>query len=203
MASHDSEKAVGSVFFIDGKLVLKALPGFEPLFPSGFEAAFQARPPSPSLSPSPVQTLVKVEETPPLQNNGWTTVRKRSIYTDANVEEPSPKKQRSDRKLSVHEFRIGDVEGMKKFYYRRLGEVGINALRRIVTEWVKVLEPTRLRNYGPYHKLKQYSWDFKLLKSETPPREHRGPPWWPRDVPYVEPAHLPSKCTINFGMTLK
>ncbi|KAF1960464.1 hypothetical protein CC80DRAFT_294394 [Byssothecium circinans] len=222
MLTHDSEKPVGSVFFVNGQLVLKALPGFEHFFPPGFEASFQGRPPSPSLSPSPtVQSEIKPEAKSPtkyeakselksptkteagtafMKGTGWTTVKKRECPEPAALE-PPPKRPRPEKKMASHEFRIGDVDGMKKFYYIRLGEVGINALRRIITEWVKVLEPTRLRNYGPYHKLKQYSWDFKLLDNKPVPND-RGPPWWPNDVPYVEPAHLPSKCLEALGVAI-
>ncbi|KAF2642352.1 hypothetical protein P280DRAFT_478480 [Massarina eburnea CBS 473.64] len=203
VVSHESEKPVGSVFFLNGQLVLKALPGFEHLFPPGFEASFQARPPSPSLSPSPMHSDFKTEGGATFKKtSSWTTVKRaKRPCPEPEVEKPPPKRARSEKKSQVHEFRIGDVEGMRRFYFTRLGEVGINALRRIITEWVKVLEPTRLRNYGPYHKLKQYSWDFKLLDSVPVPKE-RGPPWWPNDVPYVEPAHLPSKCLESLGVAI-
>lgn len=74
---------------------------------------------------------------------------------------------------------IGNFSQVKEFFYRRFDELTTKPLRTVVTAWVKILEPRRQSNYGPYH---------KKLSSERPP-EHT-PPRWPSNVPYNEPSHL-------------
>lgn len=179
---------MASIYVINGELVVKAIPGFEHLFPLNFGPSSQTLPPSPSLSPFPGQDTLRTDQETTNAQHDQAIPQKRP-YSEAEMTE----KPRQKSEMPAHQFYMGDMEGLKKFYRVRLGEIGINALRRIITEWIKVLEPTRLRSHGPYHKLKEYGCDSKLLSTEISHRGH-GPPWWPRTVPYVEPAHLPSKC---------
>lgn len=76
-------------------------------------------------------------------------------------------------------FHIGDIEALKVFFRQRIDELTMKPVRGMVTSWVKQLEPKRKGGYGPYH---------KMLPSDAP--EDATPPWWPRNVPYIEPAHL-------------
>lgn len=80
---------------------------------------------------------------------------------------------------SSRTFHVGDVEALKVFFRQRIDELTMKPVRGMVTAWVKQLEPKRKGGYGPYH---------KMLPSQAP--EDATPPWWPRDVPYIEPAHL-------------
>ncbi|CAI6337983.1 unnamed protein product [Periconia digitata] len=189
---------VGSVYFNDGRLVLKAHPGYEHLFPPGSETVPE-RPPTPSLSPLPIESGPKPDEATGSSEYIWANTGKRT-YPETETEEPISKRHYTE-KMQRHQFRVGDTNKLKEFYYIRLNEVGIIALRRIVTEWIRILEPTRLRDYGPYHKLDQYRRNPSLLTAESKDRECE-PPWWPRDVPYVEPAHLPAKGLETLGVSL-
>jgi hypothetical protein len=76
-------------------------------------------------------------------------------------------------------FQVGDIEALKTFLRARIDELTMKPVRSMVTSWVKKLEPKRKGGYGPYH---------KMLPSAAP--EEATPPWWPRTVPYIEPAHL-------------
>jgi hypothetical protein len=76
-------------------------------------------------------------------------------------------------------FQVGDIDGLKSFLRARIDELTMKPVRSMVTSWVKKLEPKRKGGYGPYH---------KMLPSAAP--EDATPPWWPRTVPYIEPAHL-------------
>lgn len=84
-----------------------------------------------------------------------------------------------------HDLNIGDIEGLKHFYGVRLQELTMKPLRDIVTAWVKRLEPKRQKKYGPY---------FRFKPNEPIPTSSisrsRCPPWWPAEVPYIEPSHL-------------
>jgi hypothetical protein len=80
---------------------------------------------------------------------------------------------------SSRTFCVGDVEALKVFFRQRIDELTMKPVRGMVTSWVKQLEPKRKGGYGPYH---------KMLPSQAP--DDATPPWWPRDVPYIEPAHL-------------
>ena len=74
---------------------------------------------------------------------------------------------------------MGDIKGLKTFFRHRIEELTMKPVRGMVTTWIKQLEPRRQGGYGPYHRKKP---------SEMPP--DATPPWWPQDVPYIEPAHL-------------
>lgn len=74
---------------------------------------------------------------------------------------------------------ISDIDKLKQFFRHRFDELTMIPVRKMVTRWVKQLEPKRMVGYGPYH---------KQLPKDKPKNE--TPPWWPGDVPYVEPAHL-------------
>jgi len=58
-------------------------------------------------------------------------------------------------------------------------------LRGIVTHWVKRLEPQRQGKYGAY-----LSYAQRKATSKGGNMDAIKPPWWPREVPYIEPAHL-------------
>lgn len=55
-------------------------------------------------------------------------------------------------------------------------------MRDVVTAWVKRLEPKRQKKFGPYQR---YDLDARSEKAKSV-----KPPWWPADIPYVEPSHL-------------
>jgi hypothetical protein len=84
-----------------------------------------------------------------------------------------------DGSEEMHSFYIGNINELIKFFERRLDELTMKPLRPIVTAWIKQLEPKRLKKYGPYHG----------NMSRDKPRECY-PPWWPHNVPYLEPSHL-------------
>jgi hypothetical protein len=79
-------------------------------------------------------------------------------------------------------FNIGDVESLKQFYAVRFRELTMKPMRDVVTAWVKRLEPKRQKKYGPYQR---YDPDRRPEQSKSV-----KPPWWPVDVPYIEPSHL-------------
>jgi hypothetical protein len=90
----------------------------------------------------------------------------------------------TDKEVSVvtetsRTFHVGDIAALKVFFRQRIDELTMKPVRGMVTSWVKQLEPKRKGGYGPYH---------KMLPSEAP--DDATPPWWPRNVPYIEPAHL-------------
>jgi hypothetical protein len=76
-------------------------------------------------------------------------------------------------------FNVGDIVQLKIFFRNRIDELTMKPVRSLVTAWVKQLEPKRKGLHGPYH---------KKLPSEAAPE--LSPPWWPKTVPYSEPAHL-------------
>lgn len=80
---------------------------------------------------------------------------------------------------SSRTFHIGDIKALQIFFRQRIDELTMKPVRGMVTSWVKQLEPKRKGGYGPYH---------KMLPSDAP--DDATPPWWPRNVPYIEPAHL-------------
>jgi hypothetical protein len=84
-----------------------------------------------------------------------------------------------DEETTVQTFHVGDIEALKSFLRYRIDELTMKPVRGMVTAWLKRVEPKRKGGYGPYH---------KMLPSEAP--ADATPPWWPRHVPYVEPAHL-------------
>lgn len=80
-------------------------------------------------------------------------------------------------------------------------------MRDIVTAWVKRLEPRRQKQYGPYQRYK-YIDGANGSEIHTTSRSGRKqstkPPWWPSDVPYVEPSHLKlqrKSCWCHVGFT--
>lgn len=104
--------------------------------------------------------------------------------------------QRGPRDVSIpddtaHNFHIGDLDALKKFFRRRLDELTTKPVRPIVTAWLKLLEPKRLTKYGRYHK--------KLPKDQP---SECTPPWWPYDVPYEEPSHLDKTCELLLTSSL-
>jgi hypothetical protein len=188
----DSGKPVGHAFFLNGQVVIKPLSGFEHLF----STTVLPQEPSPSPSNSPpeadiepeteAEQAVFIQETPAPSES-----RKRSPSQSPSQEQnlgQFRKRRKYERKKpekTVFTLHIGEEETTKHFYRTRLREIGLKALRQIVTEWVKIIEPNRLRLYGPYHK--------KIPSISDPAR---SPPWWSQDVPYEEPAHLQVKCTV-------
>lgn len=74
---------------------------------------------------------------------------------------------------------MGDMEGLKAFFRQRIDELTMKPVRAMLTAWIKQMEPRRMGGYGKYH---------RRLPSERP--AHTTPPWWPQNVPYIEPAHL-------------
>lgn len=74
---------------------------------------------------------------------------------------------------------MGDMKALKNFFRHRIDELTMKPVRGMVTAWIKQLEPKRLGGYGPYH---------RKLPAEAP--ADATPPWWPQNVPYIEPAHL-------------
>jgi hypothetical protein len=200
----DSAKPVGQAFYLDGQVVIKPLPGFEHLF----STTILPQEPSPSPSHSPPEGDHEPE--PGVKTEGEPTAWIQETFTSSSSRKRSPsqsslqdaedppKKRRYQRRneerraayerkkteKTVYTLHIGDVESTKLFYRTRLREIGLKALRQIVTEWVKIMEPNRLRLYGPYHK-----------KAPSISDPDRSPPWWSPNVPYEEPAHLQVKCT--------
>ncbi|KAF9733833.1 hypothetical protein PMIN06_010466 [Paraphaeosphaeria minitans] len=160
-------------------------PVFKPI--SGFEHLFYEDVAAPTPPPFP-QDTGKSRETQA------TETACRSSAAVLSRKPPSRKRQRThnrdhhDAQYANEEgestanittsFSIGDVDSLKNFYTARFRELTMKPLRDIVTAWVKRLEPKRQKKYGPYH---QYS--------DTCPDQSK-PPWWPVDVPYVEPSHL-------------
>ena len=197
----DSANPVGHAFYIHGQVVIKPLPGFEHLF----STTVLPQEPSPSPSHSPpegdhepeTQVKTEAEHVSLVQvTPGPSGSRKRSPSQstlqdhDQDHDPDQPKKRRTYERRktdkAVYTLHIGHEETTKHFYRTRLREIGLKALRQIVTEWVKIIEPNRLRLYGPYHK-----------KSPSKSDPARSPPWWSKDVPYEEPAHLQVKCTYR------
>jgi hypothetical protein len=99
--------------------------------------------------------------------------------TNDNAGDDEADKEVSVMTESSRTFHIGDIEALKVFFRQRIDELTMKPVRGMVTSWVKQLEPKRKGGYGPYH---------KMLPSEAP--DDATPPWWPRNVPYIEPAHL-------------
>lgn len=79
-------------------------------------------------------------------------------------------------------FSIGDIASLQTFYKTRFRELTMKPMRDIVTAWVKKIEPKRQKKYGRYQR---YNANSRLNKTNS-----IKPPWWPADVPYVEPSHL-------------
>ena len=193
----DSANPVGHAFYVDGRVVIKPLSGFEHLF----STTVLPQEPSPSPSHSPPEGELETEPQVKTEGEQHTSLarvtpapsgsRKRSpslsSLHDQELDQPKKRRTYERRKTdkAVYTLHIGDEESTKHFYRTRLREIGLKALRQIVTEWVKIIEPNRLRLYGPYHK-----------KSPSKSDPARSPPWWSKDVPYEEPAHLQVKCTL-------
>jgi hypothetical protein len=81
-------------------------------------------------------------------------------------------------------FHIGDFEELKRFMLQRLEELPLELLKGIVANWIKLLEPRRLKVYGKYH---------SNLPSQMP---DATPPWWPKTVIYTKPSHLEKQGTL-------
>jgi len=112
--------------------------------------------------------------------------RTRAIVRDSSEDDNEDQHGPRDVEISsdtVHHFHIGDFDQLKLFFRRRLDELTTKPVRPIVTAWLKLREPKRLRMYGRYH---------KMLPREQPPGS--TPPWWPGGVPYQEPSHLDKEC---------
>ncbi|KAH7122421.1 hypothetical protein B0J11DRAFT_581126 [Dendryphion nanum] len=88
-------------------------------------------------------------------------------------------------------FHIGDESAMRFFCERRLGELTLKPLRKIVAEWLKIVAPNRRRKFGKYH---------KKLPGDMP--STATPPWWPKDVIYTEPAHLVGTDLIKVAIVI-
>jgi hypothetical protein len=103
--------------------------------------------------------------------------RSRSVSRGQNISDGD--QDNEDGSEIMHSFYIGNTDGLIKFFQRRLDELTTKPLRPIVTAWIKQLEPKRLSRYGRYHK--------KLSRDQP---SGCTPPWWPHNVPYLEPSHL-------------
>ncbi|KAF2788123.1 hypothetical protein K505DRAFT_342363 [Melanomma pulvis-pyrius CBS 109.77] len=93
--------------------------------------------------------------------------------------------------VSTHDLYLGDCEGMAFFYQTRCHEVNQTFLKQVVTRWLLALDRHRKRRYSSY---------TKKLPTEMP--EGSTPPWWPRDIPYIEPSHLAEKYLLPFAVDL-
>lgn len=89
--------------------------------------------------------------------------QRRSRSPTDTDKEPSP---------SQVPLRIGDLEAVTELYRSRLLRVLQLGCRSVAKAWVKALQPRKQTNY-PYRG-----------------RGATRPPWWPADVPHVEPDHL-------------
>lgn len=78
-----------------------------------------------------------------------------------------------------HTFYIGEIDAFKEFLRYRFDELTMKPLRGIAAQWIKLIEPKRLGEWGKYHEMK--------------PSQAKTPLWWSRDVPYKEPSHLKKK----------
>jgi hypothetical protein len=108
-----------------------------------------------------------------------------------DLSHPSRPQQTSDEDGNDHDdetmvqtessrtFHVGDIKALKTFLRYRIDELTMKPVRGMVTAWLRQLEPKRKGGYGPYH---------KMLPCDAP--ADATPPWWPHNVPYVEPAHL-------------
>ncbi|PSN70944.1 hypothetical protein BS50DRAFT_270122 [Corynespora cassiicola Philippines] len=85
----------------------------------------------------------------------------------------------ASKTAEMRAFSIGDTVRLQHFYAARLKELTMKPVRNIVTEWIKALEPDRMRKYGRYH---------RKYPPQMPPDSQ--PAWWPDNVLYNEPAHL-------------
>jgi hypothetical protein len=81
-------------------------------------------------------------------------------------------------------FYIDDFEKVGRFMLQRLEELNLRLLQGIVANWIRLLEPRRLKVYGNYH---------NKLPSQMP--EDATPPWWPKTVMYKKPSHLKKEGT--------
>jgi hypothetical protein len=118
-------------------------------------------------------------------------VLKRSRSVAQDLSHPSRPQQTSDEDGNDHDdetmvqtessrtFHVGDIKALKTFLRYRIDELTMKPVRGMVTAWLRQLEPKRKGGYGPYH---------KMLPCDAP--ADATPPWWPHNVPYVEPAHL-------------
>ncbi|CAI6333421.1 unnamed protein product [Periconia digitata] len=95
-------------------------------------------------------------------------------------------------RLEANTLLVSDIPAVIKFYHTRFKELTMKPLRQIVTAWVKRLEPSRNRDYGPYD------------KTVTPATAKSGtcPPWWPKNTPYTEPSHLKSNHLIPLAIEI-
>ncbi|KAL5121710.1 hypothetical protein ACEQ8H_000397 [Pleosporales sp. CAS-2024a] len=87
-------------------------------------------------------------------------------------------------------FCIGDFKALEIFFRLRFNELTMKPLRSMVTAWLKQLEPRRKGGYGPYH---------KKLPAEVP---DGSPPWWPKNVVYVEPSHLDRESLLILALDI-
>lgn len=97
----------------------------------------------------------------------------------SNTDDYEVTSQSAQREHS-HTFRMGNFEALKLFLGFRMDELTVRFLRPIVIEWLKLLEPTRPKKYGPYHK----------CRPSEAPENASTPPWWPEDCHYNDPSHL-------------
>jgi hypothetical protein len=75
-------------------------------------------------------------------------------------------------------FFVGDEPELRRFLATKCRELTLKPLKKIATYWLEIAEPRRCQLYGSYHQKNQ----------DTPLSV--GPSWWPKKVPYREPAHL-------------
>jgi hypothetical protein len=109
-----------------------------------------------------------------------SSVRQRDLEPlDGKDEDGEEDESREVVKGKSNTFYIGDIEGLQRFMRQRFNELTMKPLRGIITNWIRLLEPRRLGEYGKYH---------EMLPSQMP--EDATPPWWPKTIIYKEPSHL-------------
>jgi hypothetical protein len=166
----------------------KPIPGFEHLwYPT---AQMQSIPKAvPELPPTVVQPPHQPTKT---QIPSKTLKRSRSGRRTQQqlIAQGFSDGEQDNEDASAHTFYIGNINELMKFFERRLDELTMRPLRPIVTAWIRQLEPKRLSLYGGYH---------KELPKDQP--LGRTPPWWPQDVPYLEPSHLDKKGRSHLTVT--
>ncbi|KAF1957367.1 hypothetical protein CC80DRAFT_560571 [Byssothecium circinans] len=178
--------ATGYTLKVNGKetpIYKCAISGFEHLFTTELQQAQPTADLQPKRTPGIRPPDLRNSQLPrPREKKTSATPRgvKRSRVLpradDGDDEDDQPVSRRSRPKTLY----INDIDALKAFYHTRLKELTMKPLRQIATAWVRELSPKRQTNYGRYHG----------FTPATAPEGEKSAPWWPRDIPYLEPAHL-------------
>lgn len=125
-------------------------------------------------------------KSPTISNITGTTKKRRARFEAneeaAGFEYVQNEEAESDSMPRIEETEslyIADFGALTKFYRQRFEDMTMKPLRKVITEWIKRLEPQRCSKYGGYD---------NQLPVERP--EGKTPIWWPSNCPYREPAHL-------------